>query len=268
MIDAARRSEIARMGWQKWRDRSRAGNRCNHNPKKPRLELPGGTLATAKGRLKFPWLIQQFLVRCIALYTDRSLFPELRTAAEKRTKTERIEAMVLVARAIGRTTDILTLRSGSRNADGSVTGYTAQTIAKWTGLETQRVFRALWDLRDTGLATLTQPIEQRANGDHRGLAGIRTLTKEFFDRLGLGGRLRRERRELAEKARIARNIETTAQRRQQRRILRQSQRAAALTERTVRQTAEKTAAPAPARVYTVAELAEMLQSTRARREDT
>ena len=240
-------------GWEKWRERSRAGNRCGHDPAKPRLELRSGTLKT-RGK-NFPWIIQQFLTRVTALYRDRSLFPQL--GAHKR--SERIEAMVLVARAIGRTTDLLTLRSGARNRDGTVTGYTAETLARWTGLEVQRTYRALWDLRDAGLLTLTQPIEVKANGDRRGLAGIRNLTKEFFDRLDLGGRLRRERRALSDKARAERNAITIAQRRQQRRILRESRRAAVLTERTTRQLVGKTA-PAPAKVYTMAELRDMLAS--------
>jgi len=229
------------------------GNRCGHDPRRPRLELerPG-----TRGK-PFPWLIGTGLERFERLYHDRSLFPEL----GPRKRSERIEAMVLVGKAILRNTDRLTLRSGRRNFDGSFTGITMKSIASWGRISVQRAYRAVWDLRDAGYVDLHQPIERRADGSRRGLAGIRRVTPLLFERLGLRGRLMRERRELWKAAR-AHHQSTIAERRRLRRLFKASRRASVLTERTTHQLAEA-AAPAPApRTYTPAELAERLERWR------
>lgn len=220
------------------------GNRCGHDRARPRLSLP----AAPPVRGRFPYLIATAIERAEGLYTDRSLFPEL----GERKRSERIEAMVLVAKCLLRNTDRLTLRSGRRLSDGSFAGISVQTIAKWAGLELtrgrpgklvpQRAYRAIWDLRDAGWLRCSQPIERLADGSRRGLAGIRQWARRFFDRLRLGGRLRRERRELYETQRQTHQA-TIAEARRLRRLHRASDRAAQLTRRTVRQLAASHAAP-------------------------
>lgn len=233
------------------------GNRCGHDPRRPRLELerPG-----TRGK-PFPWLFRQGLERLERLYHDRFLFPEL--GARKR--SERLEAMVLVGKALMRNTDRLTLRSGRRNPDGSFTGITMKSIAAWARITRQRAFRALWDLRDAGYADLHQPIERRADGSRRGLAGIRRLTPLLFERLGLRGRLKRERRELWQAAR-AHHQSTIAERRRLRRLFKSSRRANVLTERTTHQLAAAVVPPAPPREFTPAELEARMAAWRARQE--
>jgi hypothetical protein len=227
-------------------------NRCDHDPRAPRLQL-----ATAPApRRPFPWIISHALDRIEGLYTDRSLFPEL----GERKRSERIEAMVLVGKALLRNTDRLTLRAGRRLADGSMVGITMHTIAAWAQLKRQRAYRALWDLRDAGYVRCSQPIERRADGSRRGLAGIRCFTRHFFDRLRLGGRLRRERAQLYQAAR-AHHHETIAERRRLRRLFRTSERAAQLATRTVRQLATAATPAAPA-VYTPADIAARLAAWR------
>lgn len=206
-----------------------SGNRCGHDPRRPRLELQ---IVGTRGK-PFPHLIGRLLERLDGLYFDRALFPEL--GARKR--SERIEAMVLVIKAIARTTDRLSLRSGRRNADGTMTGIPMHTIATWARLAEQRAFRALWDLRDAGFVDLYQPVEQRADGSWRGLAGIRRLTKKLFERVGLGQRLRRERSELWRAERAKQSAQTIAQRRQLRRVFRESVRARVLARRATDQLA-------------------------------
>lgn len=247
------------------------GNRCNHDPKKPRLQLPIGTTTRRK---KFPWLILLFLERLAWLYTDRRLFPEL----GERKRSERIEAMVLVARAIGRNLDRLTLRSGRPNGDGTFTGITMKTIARWAQISAQRGYRALWDLRDAGYIDLTQPIEPptAAHPRHRGLAGIRQVRKKLFERLGLGKKLGRERMELWREERQRQHVETIAERRRLRRLFGESKRAGELAARTAGQLADATTPPSqprqvrppapPRQVYTDAELAEQDAAWRAWRD--
>jgi hypothetical protein len=242
-----------------------SGNRCGHDRRNPRLELEH---PETRGK-PFPWLIRTALERLEGLYRHRELFPEL--GARKR--SERIEAMVLVAKAVVRNTDRLTLRSGHPQADGTVRGITVVTMAKWARLHvarrrsgrltSQRACRALWDLRDAGYIDCTQPIEKRADGSRRGLAGVRIVRRRLFERLGLGPRLTRERRELQEKARGERRAETIAERRRLRRLFRESRRAGVLARRATHQLADA-AAPAAPRTFTHAELAEQLAAWRAR----
>lgn len=234
------------------------GNRCNHDPRKPRLQLAIG-LATR--RKPFPWIIRLFLERCAWLFNDRHLFPEL----GERKRSERIEAMVLVMQAIGRNLDRLTLRSGRPNGDGTFTGITMRTIAGWAKMTAQRGYRALWDLRDAGYLDLTQPIAKLPDGQRRGRAGIRQVRKKLFERLGLGKRLGRERMVLWRAQRAKEHVETIAERRRLRRLFGENKRAAVLAERTTGQLAGAAALaerprqqrpPAPPRqVYSDAELA-------------
>lgn len=207
-----------------------SGNNCGHDPRRPRLELER---PETRGK-PFPYLIRTALERLELLYRDRSLFPEL--GARKR--SERIEAMVLVGKAILRNTDRLTLRSGRPNPDGTVTGITMQAIATWARIGVERAYRACWDLRDAGYVECTQPIEHRDDGSRRGLAGIRRPTRKLFARLDLGGRLKRDQRELYEAKRNAQHAETIAERRRLRKLFRESHRAAVLANRTTRQLAD------------------------------
>ena len=208
-----------------------SGNRCGHDPRNPRLELEH---PATRGK-PFPYLIRELLSRLERLYRDRALFPEL--GARKR--SERIEAMVLVGKAIARNTDRLTLRSGRQHPDGTVTGITMSSIAKWARIGVERAYRACWDLRDAGYVECTQPIEERHDGSRRGLAGIRRLTPKLFQRVDLGGRLKRDRRQLYEQQRNRQVAETIAERRRLRRLFRASHRASVLAKRTTQQLAER-----------------------------
>lgn len=202
----------------------------------------------------------QALERLEGLYRDRRLFPEL----GPRKRSERIEAMVLVGRAILATTDRLTLRSGVYVDGELVRGITMKTIARWARIERQRAYRALWDLRDAGYVDCHQPIEKRSNGERRGLAGIRRVTPRLFERLNLGGRLKRERREAYRLQHAAKTLETIAERKRLRRLFRESHRAAILAKRTIEQLAQRLAHVPTQRTYTVAEIEAQLAARRDR----
>jgi hypothetical protein len=102
-----------------------------------------------------------------------------------------------------------------------------KTIARWARIKRQRAFRACWDLRDAGYITCSQPIEERPNGDRRGLAGIRCATPKLFERLGLGGRLKRERDEAYKLQRSATRATTIAENKARRRLRRAQRHVAA-----------------------------------------
>jgi len=249
---------------------SPSGNRCGHDPRRPRLQLQRPDNQT-RGK-PFPWLIRQALERIEGLYRERWRFREL----GPRKRSERIEGMVLVAKALIRNLDILTMRAGRWRDDGILVGISMKTIAKWAGISEQRAFRASWDLREAGWISISQPIEKTHEGPcgpglcprrgHKGRAAIRSIKKELFERLQLRGRLMKERRERAQAARAA-TSDTIAQRRQLRRLVRASARARTLTDRTRNQLADAAAPPPPAKQEQLADMAARLAAWRARQSD-
>lgn len=246
-----------------------AGNRCGHDPRRPRLSLLKHDDET-RGK-PFPWIIKQALTRLEWLYRDRELFPEL----GRRKRSERIEAMVLVMKACFRNMDILTMRCGRLRADGTFAGISMETIAGWAQIAVQRAYRAFWDCRDAGFITSAQPIEKThagpcgpglcPRGGHKGRAAIRNVKPILFERLRLRGRLKRERADRAKAARPS-TAQTIAQRRQLRRLFRASARAATLARRTTGQLANAAAAPAP-KLNTLDDMAAALAAWRARQTD-
>jgi hypothetical protein len=236
---------------------SPSGNRCGHDPRRPRLQLQRPDNQT-RGK-PFPWLIRQALERIEGLYRERWRFREL----GPRKRSERIEGMVLVAKALIRNLDILTMRAGRWREDGILVGISMKTIAKWAGISEQRAFRASWDLREAGWISISQPIEKTHEGPcgpglcprrgHKGRAAIRSIKRELFERLELRGRLMKERGKRAADARAA-TAQTIAQRRQIRRLVRASERARTLTTRTRDQLAGA-ATPPPPKQETIADMA-------------
>jgi hypothetical protein len=144
----------------------------------------------------------------------RRLFPDLYrrqlnllTKAERERRTEVLEAIVLVVRALLRWTDLCSLRVGKpweKRGRRYVHGLPLRTIAKWTGLEVRRVQRALYELRYAGYVAgpglagpniIRQPVDAIENelGEvigYRGCPAVRRVTLLFFERLGLAGWLR------------------------------------------------------------------------------
>lgn len=171
---------------------SPSGNRCGHNPANPRVDLAKPTSS------RMLWFVDQAMRAAEAIVFDRKRFPDL----GPRKRSERLEALVLVAKALLYRMDIVTLRVGTGFSDGSCSGITARSLGVWTGMNTGRVTRALADLRDAGYINTRQPREL-VDGHYFGLASIRNLTLSFFNRLGLSLKLSIERTRTSKRRREA-----------------------------------------------------------------
>jgi hypothetical protein len=172
-------------------------------------------------RINQPQVIQRARQCCAYFVRERHRFPELRAqlrlfGRKYERRSERLEAIGLVAAALLYWFDILSMRVGkpSRKHPRRVDGLSMHTISEWTGLSERRIDRAISDLHRAGyLASRTidpgkrkakagyilaspQPVEEYGNFRRRlfrGLAAVRCFTERFFDRLGILPFFRRER---------------------------------------------------------------------------
>lgn len=240
-----------------------AGNRCGHDRRNPRLTLRQPSDVT-RGK-PFPYLILRALERVADMFRARwRAFPELGHGK----RSERLEAMVLVALALFRNCDRLTCRVGRRKPDGTFAGISMRTIARWAGIADERAFRALWDLRDAGYVECYQAREQLPSGAWLCKMGVRRITRLFWERMGLYARLRRDRAALWKEQQSARLVQTIEQRRQLRRLHGQSSlRARNLAQRTTRQVAEGHSQTHAPKVYTLAEIEAGLNTWRSSQTD-
>jgi hypothetical protein len=167
-------------------------------------------------RQNLPAILLEAMAACLQIIDDRARFPELGGgrgqerfkffSADRERDVRRLEAIVLVAQCILSHCDLVRLRSGRTRRDGSCdpirvtrprrlpgrTFYDTKeaTIETETGLSRDRVVRALADLRDAGYMDSHQPkksYEDEITGDTRwrGYAAVYTISKKFFERLGI-----------------------------------------------------------------------------------
>lgn len=177
------------------------GNRCGHDPAKPRFFSPPARHASR------PAILRKLSER-IRWYYERpaSTLPGLNACneSERQQRSERREACCAILGAILHYTDLVTLRVGIPQADGSLAGLTMETLAQLAGLAhvddsgavvcIRRAERAVHDLKAAGLITVHALCQRLEDATYRGTAAIRTVSKYLFAALGLGGWLEHERR--------------------------------------------------------------------------
>lgn len=182
---------------------------CNHDPARPRLRL----VAVVADRI--PKLLVDALRWAEKIYTHPHLFPEITgqafapdgdTPIRKR-RTQRLEAIVLVLKALLRRCDLRTHRVGDQLDNGLCSGVPLAKLAEATGLELTRVVRAISDLEAAGYIASKQPVEalqehraacersgrcdcpplldDRGKQRHRGFPSVRVVTPLAFRRLGV-----------------------------------------------------------------------------------
>ncbi len=100
---------------------------------------------------------------------------------------------MLVLCALTHYTDLVTLRVGIPQTDGSMKGITMDYIAEMCDIGLRRTERAIADLVKAGIVTVHPITEKIAEGVYKGSAAIRTVSQSIFALFGLGGRLRHER---------------------------------------------------------------------------
>lgn len=172
------------------------GNRCGHNPDDPCWFKP-----PEKHALRPKILIR--LIEIIRQYYQKPVetLPLLNAVNEsdRQQRSERREACVAILGCILHYTDLVTLRVGIPQADGSMMGLTVPYLAELSGLNERRAERAIRDLKAAGIITVHPLCEKLNDTTYKGYAAIRTVTKYLFVAFGLGAWLQHEQRKAQER---------------------------------------------------------------------
>ena len=177
-------------------DAKTQGNKCGHDPTAPRWFEPPPRHANRPGILRA-------LIRRVRDYYARpaEVLPSLNAAneSERQQRSERREACCAILGAILHYTDLVTLRVGIPQPDGSMAGLTSATLAELSGLGERRAERAIADLKTAGIITVHPLCKRLEDATYQGLAAIRTVSKHLFGALGLDQWLAHERRKATER---------------------------------------------------------------------
>lgn len=173
-----------------------SGNNCGHIPEQPRWFTPPEKHANRPGILR---RIIQSIRDYYAKPSD--ILPGLNSAneSERQQRSERREACVAILGCILHYTDLVTLRVGIPQPDGSMAGLTMPFLAEKSGLGERRAERAIHDLKAAGIITVHPICQQLEDATYKGFAAIRTVCKYLFAALGLDAWLEHERRKAQER---------------------------------------------------------------------
>ena len=178
--------------------KSTIGNGCGHDPENPRFFKPPEKHSARPGVLRSLALkIQEY-------YADpRKTIPSLDLAngSDRQQRSERREACLALLGCIIHYTDLVTLRVGIPQADGSMAGLTMPFLAGLSGLSERRAERVIRDLKAAGIVTVHPVCAKLADATYKGFAAIRTVTAKLFSVFGLGRWLKHEREKASERRR-------------------------------------------------------------------
>ncbi len=173
-----------------------SGNSCGHVPDNPRWFVPPDNHANRPGILRR-------IIQGIRDYYENpgATLPGLNSAneSERQQRSERREACVAILGSILHYTDLVTLRVGIPQTDGSMAGLTMPFLAEKSGLSIRRAERAIHDLKAAGIITVHPICEKLDDATYKGIAAIRTVCSHLFTALGLSGWLEHERRKATER---------------------------------------------------------------------
>lgn len=178
-----------------------SGNKCGHRPDAPRFFKP------PEKHAKLPLLIRRTQEAIKDYFWKTSVFPNLngvngstkRNGSTRQQRSERREACVELLGCILQFTDLVTLRVGMPQTDGTMKGWHMSTLAELSGLSERRAERAIRDLKKAGFITVHPLCEKLADATYKGFAAIRTVSQHLFAALGLGKWLNQERRKATER---------------------------------------------------------------------
>ena len=168
------------------------GNYCGHDPDQPALTLAKPALV---GKGGIPRILTLCMERLDAYFIrPKKVIPSLNFAngSTRKQRSERRESCILLLKALLKRTDLVSLRVGSPTPDGFL-NYTLDYIALDTGMGIRRIERAMYDLKTASLVTVSQPREQKLDGSWKGLAAVKTISKDLFGLFGLVVMLKKER---------------------------------------------------------------------------
>ncbi|SMF97823.1 hypothetical protein SAMN02949497_4792 [Methylomagnum ishizawai] len=189
--------------------RPKSGNRCGHDPQRPRPFEP------PKNHANRPLILRRIIERIRDYFRDPSTLPTLNAAnrSARQQRTERREACCSLLGALMHYTDLVTLRVGIPQADGSMAGIPMETkrdaegralvigLAERAGLTVRRAWRSIADLKRAGIITVHPRCAKLDDVTYKGFAAIRAINRQLFNALGLGQWLEHERRKAAERRR-------------------------------------------------------------------
>jgi hypothetical protein len=184
-----------------------SGNRCGHDPACPRWFEPPPHHAP------HPKILVKLQEAVRAYFADPTVLPSLNAAngSARQQRSERREACLALLGVLIHYLDLVTLRVGIPQADGTFKGLTLEFLAERAGLSLRRAERACRDLRKAGLVEV-YPIAQKTEGDrYKGLPAIRRLPISLFKVFGLSRWLQHERDKAASRRRRQRRRREAAE---------------------------------------------------------
>jgi hypothetical protein len=182
------------------------GNRCDHDPAKPRYFVPP---AKHKDR---PLILRKLEQKIRAYFTDpRKTIPSLDLAngKDRQQRSERREACLAVLGCMIHFLDLVTLRVGIPTP-GGFKGLTIPYLAELSGLGERRAERAIRDLVKANLVTVHPLCERKDDFTFKGYAAIRTLSANLFSLFGLGRWLPHEREKAIARLKKKRRLQEAA----------------------------------------------------------
>ncbi|MEI2770020.1 MAG: replication protein RepA [Candidatus Competibacter sp.] len=183
-----------------------SGNRCGHDPFRPRW------FAAPSHHAAHPKILVKLQEAVRAYFADPAVLPSLNAAngSARQQRSERREGCLALLGALVHYLDLVTLRVGIPQADGSFKGLTLEFLAERAGLGLRRTERACRDLRRAGLVEVYPIAQQTEAGRYRGQPAIRRLPVSLFKVFGLGKWLQHERDKAAHRRRRQRRRQETA----------------------------------------------------------
>ena len=166
------------------------GNRCGHDPRCPTL-TPARPIRKGKGGL--PRILSLAAERAKAWYFHPGKCKPLQSHPHRKTRSERREACQIVIETILSHLDLASLCLGTPTLKNGFIDIDMRTIVRDSGIGQRRCERAIALLKEAGFMKVQQPRAINDQGDYVGLRAIRVVTSLFFEFLGLGPMLQRER---------------------------------------------------------------------------
>lgn len=170
---------------------SHNGNGCGHDPTHFRRFVPPAH--------NHPRILEEARKRigdCVGGFWN-----ELFTGTRQK-RSERREACGVLLSCLIHRVDLVTLRVGIPMEGGKFRAYTDFELARMTGLGIRRLERAMQDLVDIGFIKVQPRCKRNSDGHCIGLAAIRTISLAFFDLIGLGKKIRKERKKASDRSKF------------------------------------------------------------------
>jgi len=185
-----------------------SGNRCGHDPSAPRFFTPPAHHADR------PAILRKITSAVRNYFNNPRTLSGLNAAnaSDRQQRSERREACCAILGAILHYTDLVTLRVGIPQPNGSMAGIPMESkniegggrvvgLAELAGLCVRRAERAVHDLKTAGIITVHPVCEKIDELTYKGYAAIRTVSRNLFEAMGLGRWLDHERRRATERKR-------------------------------------------------------------------